>query len=145
MTRIGEPAGSRGFTLLELLVVVSIVSVLTTVAGLSVTLNRPAPDNDPARFSAIYDRARHLAVAEGRIVGLRLTGAGAQIMRREANGWVADGDAIAWDGAARIDGARLIVLWPSDQADPVLLEFPGNGGPTIRCAAPGTGRMRCAG
>ncbi len=140
-----DPGDRNGFTLLELLVVVSIVSVLTTVAGLSVSLGRPAPDSDAARFAALFDRVRYGAVAEGRVAGLQLTGAQAQEMRREGDAWVPEGPPVVWQGPVGIDGTRLIVIWPSDQSDPVQVDFPRDGGPAVRCTAPGVGGVSCSG
>ncbi len=146
--RGAEPSDQKGFTLLELLVVVTILTVMTTVAGLSVTLSRPSANTDAARFAALFDDARQQAVAEGRVVGLRVSEDQAQPMRREGGAWVPDGDAIDWRGPVRIDGApsaeRLIVLWPSDQSDPVQLDFAQGSEGTHRCTVTGIGGALCS-
>ena len=138
-------ASQRGFTLLELLVVVTIVSVMTAVAGLSVTLARPAPESDSARFVALFNGARHLAVAEGRVVALRLSPQDAQRMRREDGQWVPDGPPVTWQGTAMINGERMVVVWPSDQSDPLQVEFRPRSGKPVRCTLSGVGGATCSG
>jgi len=155
-TRVGDrqaldqqphAAGLRhaGFTLLELLVVMSILSVLATFAGLSIGLGGRSQDTDAGRFAEIFDRARYLAIAEGRVVALALSASEAQVMRRDGGAWVPYGAAIALDGTADLQGDRLIVVWPSDQSDPVQVDFRLNSGRSVRCTATGVGGVSCSG
>jgi general secretion pathway protein H len=79
----------RGFSLLELLVVLLIVGVTLTMATLAVgpMLGRDDGDDEAVRLAAVLRLAREQAVLQGAEHGLSLTAEGYRLMALEAEGW----------------------------------------------------------
>ncbi|CAI3810334.1 hypothetical protein GLGCALEP_06168 [Pseudomonas sp. MM221] len=79
---------TRGFTLLELLVVLAVLGLVAGMAGLSL-------GGDPQRqafqqanfFVQMLQHARQRAVLEGAMLGIRLDAQGYQLLRRTVGGW----------------------------------------------------------
>ncbi len=146
-----EPRITRdtaGFTLIELMMVVTILSLLTLSVGLG--LNRPRGDRaqDWARFAVIYDQIRAQAILSGEYLGLAVDTGGHQRMRREAGTWVPEGTRSAWRGGVALiaprDSWSPLIFAPGGQATAVMLRFDGDGG-TRLCRTDGWNAVTCAG
>jgi general secretion pathway protein H len=76
-------AANSGFTLLEILVVVAIIGIITTMAVISVNvLGRDRQlDEEASRLQAVLLQVRDDAMLEGRDVGLRLDAHGYDFLR----------------------------------------------------------------
>src|SRR5678816_4654175 len=76
-------AANSGFTLLEVLVVVVIIGIITTMAMISINvLGRDRQlDEEAARLQAVLLQVRDEAMLEGRDVGLRLDAHGYDFLR----------------------------------------------------------------
>jgi general secretion pathway protein H len=79
-------AANSGFTLLEILVVVVIIGIITTMAMISINvLGRDRQlDEEAARLQAVLLQVRDEAMLEGRDVGLRLDAHGYDFLRYDA-------------------------------------------------------------
>lgn len=85
-----RPRPARGFTLLEILVVVFIIGVIATLAVLSVD-NRAADDRlerEAQRLDALLGMAGEDAVLFGVELGLQVTRDGYRFLRLDADGWI---------------------------------------------------------
>jgi general secretion pathway protein H len=74
---------SSGFTLLELLVVIVIIGIITSMAMVSTRVlgGDHEMDQEARRFVAVLGQAREDAMLEGRDVGLRIDASGYDFMR----------------------------------------------------------------
>lgn len=97
-------AGSKGFSLLELLLVLALLATLVGLAGLSF-------GGDPQRqarqeaslFQQIVQLARQRAVLEGTSFGVQVDGQGYRVYRQGQTGWELSGE-------RRDTGLRLALL-----------------------------------
>lgn len=85
----GRPSGTRGFTLIEILVVVLIASVLTGVVLLRFAGDSPAERvrAERERLAARLDQMCDLALLTGQPRGLRLTREGYDFWHFENSAW----------------------------------------------------------
>lgn len=126
------PFRARGFTLIEILVVVLIASVLTGIAMLRFAGESPAErvQAERDRLVARFDQMCDLALMTGQPRGLRLTGNGYDFWHYERSAWRALGpgskpEARAWPETL---SARLTV-----EGEPIL---PGEtAAPHLTCSA----------
>lgn len=158
-SRIDRPATSSagagprapGFTLIELMVVIAVLSLLTLSATLGVNRPRRAESEDWARFARIHALLREQAVMGQEVLGLRLTPDGYLRLRRDRSGWLGDGPDATWARPVQVMepfGADSIVAFlPSGQSTPVRLSFaPGATGSGLetQCVSDGWGPVTCA-
>lgn len=137
----------RGFTLVELMVVIAILALLTLTATLGVNRPRTAHAQDWSRFQDIHARLREQAVLGRQVLGLALTPDGYRRMRRTGGTWQPEGPDAAWRGPVRVeapfDPREVVAFLPSGQSTPVRLRFETDTGAT-RCESDGWRAMTCA-
>ena len=137
--------GDAGFTLIELMVVITVLSLLTLSVTLSVSRPRGGgPAQDWARFEAVHDAMRTEAVLTRRILGLAVNSQGYQRLERVDGAWRAEGELIAWrDGVAveRPFGGPVAFL-PAGQGSAVRVRFEGGSRVTV-CESDGWAALRC--
>lgn len=85
--RLGRSAMQRGFTLLEMMVVVLIVGVMATFASLSIgsRVNEDKLENEARRLEAIIRLASEEAEAKGVEIGLRFTDGGYRLLALDSS------------------------------------------------------------
>ena len=113
-------AGSNaGFTLVELMVVVTVIALASAIAVLAVPANRGAHE-EAARFAVRARAAHDLAIVGGRPVAVWATGAGYGFDRRVSGGWVPLADkplrVERWDERTRVStgtAGRLRIVFDS--------------------------------
>ena len=141
-----------GFSLMELMIVVAILSILSLGAMLSVGARGADRISDVTRFRGQYQDMRDQAVLSRQVLSLTL---GAQGMQRWAyNGadWVADGPAIALRGhqqarpgyGAEVTGTgdlRIVAL-PDGRSSAFAVELE-DGATSWRCDTDGWGELIC--
>jgi general secretion pathway protein H len=148
MRRTSGTGNQRGFTLLELLVVLAIL-VLLTVA-LPVALPRLMPSQqlrvDAASLAAALRLARDETVLSGHEVALRLNASHSGLVRKEgAPFWTATGGAdVRWSGWGS-DDPQTIRFWPDGSVSGGALQLMLGGRSAEVTLSPMTGRVAVAG
>lgn len=159
--RLSLPAtgATAGFSLLEVMIVVAVLSILSVAAGLSVGRSGPAREADADAFAASYAAGRLAAILSRHPQALALTDTGWTRLEPAPDlpgGWRAAGGERALAGAWRAGatGAALrsavaqapaqadIVFLPDGQTTPVDLRFITRTGER-RCSGDGWGVLEC--
>lgn len=79
---------ARGFTLIELMIVITIIGLASAAAVLAVPDPRGRVRDEAARFAARVDAARDVAIIEGKPVSLWVTTGGYGFDERRGGRWV---------------------------------------------------------
>jgi general secretion pathway protein H len=79
----------RGFTLVELLVVVTMLAMMSAVVVISLPDGSQSLKPEVERFAARADAARERALIDGRAVSLKVTPSGYSFEQRRGAGWEA--------------------------------------------------------
>lgn len=141
-----------GFSLIELLVVVSIMSVLSVAAVLSFgRRNAPALD-DAALLVATYDTQRSLAIHSNTARGIMVTKKGLRVATKGAGGWQIQTGERALAGTLRVYpdgpsprfGEPQIVVLPNGQSTAFTASARADG-VTVRCQSDGWTGLLCSG
>jgi general secretion pathway protein H len=92
--RASGASQQRGFTLIEILVVMVIIGVVLTFATLSVNPSSPADrlDTESQRLLALTQAAADDAILYGKTIGLQITGHGYRFIALGPTGWKLIGD-----------------------------------------------------
>jgi len=77
----------HGFTLLELLVVVLIIGVLTSLIAISIAPSQPSPQRESRRFHQVLEAAREQAVLFNQELGVELRGNRYRVVQWQALQW----------------------------------------------------------
>jgi general secretion pathway protein H len=143
-----QPAAQQGFTLVELLVVLTIVALMSAAVVLAV----PDPEGPLAaeaeRFAARAKAAQERAIMDNRSFALKLTADGYAFERRQGREWQTLVDkpfaTVAWkDGTApSLEGGRII-FDPTGYAEPLRLTL-SRGGEQVSVEIAEGGRIRVA-
>lgn len=122
--RIRAGGGERGFTLVELLVVLVIVGLAATAVVLSVPPPGGSLAGEAERLAARAKAARDSALVEARAAALEVGPAGYRLERRERGEWRVLSDHEWSEGTAPelADGAAARTVFdPTGLADPLRL------------------------
>jgi len=137
---------NAGFTLIELMIVVTVLSVLTLSVGLGVTRPRSPNAQDWARFQAAHAQLRDQAILSGEVLGLALDGGGFQRLAWRDGGWVQAGQALRWRDAVQViapqDGRGPVLVTPGGRGTALRLRFERGARVTI-CVTDGWGPVSC--
>ncbi len=135
-----------GFTLIELMIAVTVLALLTTTLTLSASRPRGQAASDAARFEAVYRRLRAEAVLSRQVLALAVDAGGYRRLEWRA-GWHERGDAVHWQGEVAVldpaDFRAPLQVLPSGEATPFRLRF-SQGGVVRICASDGWAPVTCA-
>lgn len=140
-----DQARAAGFTLVELMIVVTVLSLLTLTVGLGVNRPRNETAQDWSRFKAVHDRMREQAVLGREVLGLAVSADGYQRLRRAGGHWQEIGAPVRWRSAVTVqqpfDRRAPLVFGPGGQGTKLRLRF--DGGAVVICESDGWAAVSC--
>lgn len=114
---------SSGFTLVELMIVVTLIALASAAVAFALPDPRGRLDDDATRFAARARAAHDLAIIEGRSVSIWVAGGGYGFDRHAAGGWQAIADtplrAATWQRGVRAN------VTSADGRDRVIFDSTG--------------------
>lgn len=140
---------TSGFTLVELMIVVTVLALLATTFSLSASRPQSAAATDFRRFQAMHAQLRAQAVLSRQVLGLRLGADGYLRLRRQGGDWVPLGEPARWRGAVAVlqpfDRRAPVQFTPAGQGTPLRLRFggAGEGGGVTICESDGWAELTC--
>jgi type II secretion system protein H len=144
--------GSAGFTLIELVVVVAVLSVLAVGAGLVASgSERSAAQSDVQRFQRLVEVTRARAIQARQVQGLFVTTRGFQAGVETADGWEKPRHETRWRGSVslqvktrrRTQDQPPIVLLPDGRISAFTLIFTPDNSTRIVCRSDGSAGVSC--
>ena len=110
----------RGFTLIEILVVMAIVAVVVSLAAVSFSPRQRTYDEAEDLRSAFVELAER-SVFDGRARGADIWREGMRALARDGGRWRASGDLLEWEKlrvvSLRVDSARVEILDFADEQE----------------------------
>lgn len=135
MTISKKPNGQFGFTLIEILIVMTIIGIMTAMVSLSITPDHHRQMRDEAyRFARVLEQAVD-AAEMGDPLGLVWTPTGYGFRRLDEQGhWQVTGEAFFADrvwpegvyAQPLVNGGRPLLLWQQGQSHPLALILTDN-------------------
>lgn len=126
-----RPARERGFTLVEMMVVVTIIGLVAGLAVLAVPDGRPSVSLEAERLGARLQRAREEAVLTNRAVEVAVTPAGYRFQARGEAGWRPLTEPpfgeVAWLEGTAVRGEGTVVFDPAGWATPAAFRLTREG------------------
>ncbi|MGJ8628462.1 MAG: GspH/FimT family pseudopilin [Sulfitobacter sp.] len=147
-------AATAGFTLIELVVVVAVVSVLAVGAGLVASRGgASAMASDLKRFQRQSKTMRDRAVQGRQVLGLYVTDRGFQSAVETADGWQEHQNETRWRGRVvlqlktprRVPNNPHIRFLPDGRVSEFTLSFASGGGRRSECQSDGFAGISCDG
>ncbi|MDJ0630530.1 MAG: prepilin-type N-terminal cleavage/methylation domain-containing protein [Rhodobacter sp.] len=138
--------GTAGFTLIELMIVITVLSVLTVTVSLGVNRPRSSNAQDWSRFETVHAAMREQAVLRREVLGLSIDPDGYQRLRRVGGQWQEMSAAVHWRDSVTVqqpfDPRTRVVFLPVGQSTKLRLVF--KAGTAVRiCESDGWGPARC--
>ena len=124
MTRHPALRDTRGFTLVELMVVIFVMGLLASVAVLSMPAGSGAVQKDAARFAARTAALRDNAILQSRPMAVQVTPSGYAFLERRDGNWqvIEDKPFVSTDWSAG-------VVADTGESGPLLIGFENTGLP----------------
>ncbi len=125
MTAPVSLAADRGFTLVELLLVVAVLSILAIGSTLAVGRAAPSVRPDAQLLAALDAELAMRAQVARQAQALEVTASGYWRLERRGEGWHPRGTAGSWSGRADWGpaGSLTLVFLPDGRASPYAVNF----------------------
>lgn len=145
-----DDVGEQGFSLIELLVVISILAVLAIGVSLATARAPNAASMDLAAFEKRFETMRARAIQGQQIEGLFVTPRGHQLARFQRSFWQYAGAELKWSGRvifrtkapSVVALAPEILFLPNGSYSPFSVEFVSRS-EHIRCDTDGWQKLTC--
>lgn len=144
----------KGFSLIEVLVVLSVLSILSVGAALSVSRSSEArAATDQVRFAKAFENAVSQALQGHKTQGVLISNEGFQMAHRSLEGWQTRSDLRKWQGKAVFAGdvvapafgSPQIVILANGRSTPFSIRFSQPAGGSQICRSTGWSELDCNG